>query len=416
MYEVRDVRGEKLGSFIREEDAKIAAVDKGGNKTTAFIIYKDGKPTRVKFSDQDLYDLMKSKGIIIDNIYAGNIQLLEDQLTLQEGTSTKANAMRKLGARVNKGYLELLKTPGDVLAWQGNIPRVSQAAKIMQSRAWASMDDALNAAAREVQLFHPTIQSLASSERKYGRAAISYYTWLRMATLATAEMVLQNPALVTIPSKFQYAVSGALSNQPQNIGSAYEAEAQSPSYMTGKAVGINTSTPEGSYIIKPPFLQPSALDAFSFMWDNSKSVMDNLWSGAGYNLTNIFGMSNQIFQLAVEIAQNRDEFGRTTRDTPQQLGDTIISNFSLSQLAKGLGIYTPEGKKPENTSNPITEEERKFAVFNWLTRAGLQAYNTEPQIKRYNQEQQQIQDRLAEQDAGTGLTYEEAIKQLRESK
>lgn len=389
MYEVKDVNGNKLGSYIREEDAKVAAIDKGGNQTTAFIIYKNGKPTRVKFSDKDLYDLMKSKGIIIDNIYAANIQGLEDQLTLQEGSSTKATVMRKIGARLDQGYTSLLKTPGDVLAWQGNITRVAQAAKVMQSRGWASMDDALNAAAREVQLYHPTIQSLASSERKYGRAAISYYTWLRMATLATVDMAMKNPALVTLPSKFQYSVSGALGNSPQNIGSAYEEDAQSPSYMTGKAVGINVSNAEGSYIIKPPFLQPSALDAFSFMWDTNKSVMDNLWTGAGYNLTNIAGMGNQVIKLGVEILQNRDEFGRPTRDTGDQIVDTIVSNFSVNQLAKGLGIYTPENKRPENTQTPITDKERQIALFNWLTRAGLQEYNTAPQIKRYNQEQKQ---------------------------
>jgi hypothetical protein len=390
MYDVKNANGQKLGSYIKEEEAKVAAIDKGEQRTTAFVLYKNGKPTRVKFSDQDLYDLMKPKGIIIDNIYAGNIQLLEDQLTLQDGMSTKATVMRKLGARIDRAYTGLLKTPGDVLAWQGNIPRVAQAVKVMQSRSWASMDDALNAAVKELQIYHPTVQSLASSERKYGRAAISYYTWLRMATLATADMAMKNPALVTVPSKFNYAVSTALGNQPQNIGSAYEADAKSPSYMTGKSVGINVSSAERNYIIKPPFMQPSVLDAFSFMWDNNKSVMDNMWTGAGYNMTNIANMSNQVVKLAIEIAQNRDEFGRATRNTPTQLFDTVFSSFSISQLAKGTGLYTPENKRAENTTNPTTDSERQIAIFNWLTRAGLQEYNTAPQQKRYNQEQRQL--------------------------
>jgi hypothetical protein len=390
MYEVKNVRGEKIGSYMTEDEAKVAAIDKGEQRTTAFVIYKDGKPTRVKFSDQDLYDLMKSKGIIIDNIYAGNIQLLEDQLTLQEGVSTKASAMRKMGARIDRAYTGLLKTPGDVLAWQGNIPRVAQATKVMHSRAWASMDDALNAAAREIQLYHPTVQSLASSERKYGRAVISYYTWLRMATLATFDMAVKNPALVTMPNKFQYGISSALGNEPQNIGSAFEAEEELPSYLTGKTVGVNVSNPGGSFLIKPAFMQPSVLDAFSFMWNNNKSIMDNLWTGAGYNMTNIGGMTNQVVKSAIEIIQNRDEFGRATRDTPRQALDTLFSNFSISQLAKSFG-YTPENKEPENTSNPLTDEERRIAAFNWLTRAGLTEYGTESQIKRYTQEQRELE-------------------------
>lgn len=388
-FDVLRKDGSVMGSFRTEKEARDFAVSRGDNHTTSFVIYVNGKPTKVNFSDNDLRNLMRSKGIIISNIYANDVQGLADELETRKGEG-KSGVMRKLGARLGKANRAYFKLPGDIAAFHGNIPRISQALHVMQGRSWASIDDALNAAAREVNLYHPTIQSLASSERRIGRAVIGYYTWLRMAHLALFEMLKTHPASVTIPSKLQYAASNMLGYDPSNIGGPWEGEGSlaAPSYITKSVIGIRAGDPSMYYILKPAFLQTSVLDTFNFSWDNRKSAMDNAWQAGQFSVNTLGKMVNPVIQRGFEIITGHDwSTGATTNGTPQEAFDALMQDFTISQALKGIGVYTPYKKQIGNTETPITSREQQDALLRFLTRMGQVNVLTPQNIKRYQQEE-----------------------------
>lgn len=406
---VKNARGEVVERTTNKADAeKLAKIR--GNKTTGIIIYKNGKPTRVNFSDADMMSMMKNYNIILTNLHANDYQGLADYLDTSKQTSRQGKFYRRAGKIIGRGYRALEKVPGDVIAWHGNIPRIAHAMKVLQSRSWNSIDDAMAEAARTVMKYHPTITGLRSSERRIGRAVIGYYTWLKTAHLTTLDMLLTRPALVTVPSKFMRAVAEYQGFEPESIGSPYKNQSSVPSYLTKSPMGMLVGKPEDAFIVKPPFMQNSVLDTFNFTWDNSKSADENLWAAGRDAATTVGGMIGPLGKRSAEILWAIDpdtNLPSVVKDSRTAF-DSLASEFSIFQLLKGLGIYTPAKKDPNVSTTPITQTEKDIATFNWWTRLGLTQVYSEQNMKYAQQEQGKINKRLAEmpQDATSQIQNE----------
>lgn len=378
-YVVKNVRGEVVSRHADKAAANRDARMRG-NRTTSIVIYRNGKPTRVNFSDNDMRDLLKRNGIMITNMYANDTQGLADYLETRPGMSKKDSVTRRLGARLGIAYRRAEKVPGDFAAWHGNVPRIAHAMKVLQSRSWGSIDEAMTAAARQVQLYHPTITSLASSERRYGRAVVGYYTWIRMAHLATLDMAVHHTNMFTMPSKIQNSLSQEQGFEPANLGSPYAFGEKLPSYLTKGTTGIGLTVNGERYIIKPAFMQNQVLDTFNFTYDSSKNTEDNTWSAAQQVLGVGARMVNPVLKRGIEIALGYDlDTGRKSQvvDTETAV-DSLFQDFSINQLAKSFG-YVPTAKRPENTKTPINQTDIDTARFNWFTRLGLTKIDTTAQ-------------------------------------
>jgi len=395
-YVVKNKRGDVVSRHIDEQAAKSDAAMRG-NRTTGIVIYRNGKPTRVNFSDNDMREMFKRNGIMISNMYANDTQGLADYLETRPGMTKKASWRRRAGARIGMNYRRVEKVPGDFAAWHGNVPRIAHAMKVLQSRSWSSIDEAMTAAARQVQLYHPTITSLASAERRYGRAVIGYYTWIRMAHLATLDMAIHHTNMFTMPAKIQNSISQDQGFEPANLGSPYAPGERLPSYLTKATTGAGITVGGERYIIKPAFMQNQVLDTLNFVYDSSKDTEQNTWSNAQQVIGVGAKMINPVLKRAIEIGLGYDiDTGRKSQvvDTETAI-DSLFQDFSINQLAKSFG-YVPVAKRPENTKTPITQVDIDTAKFNWFTRLGLTKIDTTQQKLAWRTEMKAAIKRAAE--------------------
>lgn len=395
---VKNSRDEVVGTAPSKQAADELAKQRA-EKTTGIVIYKKGKPTMVQFSDADLIDQMKRNGIIITNMFANDVQGLADYLDGAQKTDSAGKFMRKAGAKLGLTYRRIEKVPGDLIAWHGNIPRIAHALKVLQSRSWASLDDAMAAAAQRVLTYHPTVFSLRSSERRIGRAIFGYYTWIRVAHSAVLEMAMNQPALLTIPSKLQQNISKAQGFAPESLGMPYEDRENLPSYITKNVSPMLVGDKDSPFTVRLPFMQQSVFDTFNTIDDPSRTPEEGFF----YNLTKNFGgviakninvVGNTLAELIFQIDPSTGTASKI-KDL-RTFTDSIVGNFSISQLIKSFGAYTPAARD-DTTNNPLTEGERATAGFNWWTRLGLNNPYLPANVKRSEFELRDQQSRIKEQ-------------------
>ncbi len=229
--------GELTRSFGAEGRA-LQGVENGQN-VTGIVIYKGGKPTRVNLSDDDITNLFEDWGIIEESIYQQDTQGLVDYLDntgLMGGDAT-------LGKKISQGLRTVVrkgtKLPGDFAAGYGNIPRTAHALKLLHSRSWSSIEEAMSFISNEIALFHPTAKSLAASERQWGRFVTTYYTWMRMAHVGMFRMIAENTRTVAAIQKVMFEFNREQlgeDNRPINAGVSYGGDLNKlPAYVTSTA-------------------------------------------------------------------------------------------------------------------------------------------------------------------------------------
>lgn len=351
-----------------ENDGKAYQKVENGQETLQFPIAVDGKAKLVSYSDDEIISLFEKRGIFISNIFANDIQGLADNV-IADTAGPGASFYKRMGAKFTNTARKIEKPAGDFAAWYGNATRGAHALKVMQSQAWASIDDALDAAADAVNKFHPTVQSLSSTERKWPRFAFSYYTWIRVAHNAMLDMALNHTAAFTFYSKVQYNLASATGQEPTSFGQPFADKSKLPSYLSYSVFGPTTTGPRGGLIFKPAVLPLDVLDNWNISFDPQKTMEQQAFLNAE-SVTRTFGKSiNLIVQPGIEALTQTDlATGKPLNiEGVRGVADQMIGNLGFSTLLKGLGIYTPQNKLPENTSNPTTQRDRDLNLINWLT-------------------------------------------------
>jgi hypothetical protein len=350
-------------------DRALETVSPTGGRMPAVTIYKNGKPTLQGIKQQDLLQAFLDRGIMVGNIFQNDIQGLSDSVLSSSLVGDRANLMKRIGAKIHKGYRAAEKGPGSMAAYYGNVPRAAHALRVMQSRSWSSLEEALNAASAEVTKYHPTIQSLSASERKGPRLMFSYYTWLRVAHNAFIDMALKHTGAMLIPSRIQYAQAEAAGLDPQNIGSPWSLYGQSvtPSYLNYSVYGPTAVGPNGPVVYRRSILPMDVLDTWNFAYDTGKTIDQNTFENLA-KAGRIFGKNlNQVAQPLIEWGTGTDiQTGKpsTVKDLAT-FGDKLLSNFGLTNLLEGLNVYTPSNKGT-TSKNPLTQEQRNAKLLNWI--------------------------------------------------
>lgn len=396
---------ETLDKLFREvtrsfgaEGRALHGVENGQN-VTGIVLYRNGKPTRVNLSDDDITNLFEDWGIIEESVYQQDAQGLVDAL---DNYGLGGNDM-KIGKKIAEGLRTVVrkgtKLPGDFAAGYGNIPRIAHAMKLMHERSWSSIDEAMDVISNEIALFHPTAKSLATAERQWGRFATTYYTWIRMAHVGMLRMLAENTRTVANINRIMYEWNREQmgeENRPINVGVAYGGDLNKmPSYLTSTA-GVSRVT--GNTL--QDILQGTGLS--NLTGNVPESTMSN-----EYQL--IFPlMYNDVFNFSkIDVDPYRDLEGEIVggiTDTGGNgmnpgLGSILGKNISLIgeplvTLAYGidpatgkdvklngfgdffnqfLGNNIPQIKLFQTLADPNISEDEKFAVrFKALIGLGLQ--------------------------------------------
>jgi hypothetical protein len=336
-------------------------------KPPVITINKNGKTTTQTLNLEDLLAAFEERGIAISNIFSNDIMGLQESV-LQN--VVRPDAQKTLGqqvvAKIKLGREKITKVPGTAAAWYGNVPRIAGALRIIEERSWKSLDDALDAATAEVNRLHPTIQSLASGERKTTRIAITYYTWLRVAHNVFIDMAINHTGALMVPSKLQFNVAQANGMAPTSIGRPWSQKLTEmlPSYLTNSPYGPMWNDAQGKpVLIKPSWLPLDVLSTWTFAYDPAYSTGDN----AARNILEggkIIGASSNVAvqPLLDVIAGENLQTHQAIPKTAQGLIDVGLSNFGQIALAKALTDYTPAGKT-------LTPEDRARTLRNQI--AGL---------------------------------------------
>lgn len=389
------------------EGRALQGVENGQN-VTGIVLYKGGKPTRVNLSDDDITNLFEDWGIIEESIYQQDTQGLVDYLDntgLMGGDAT-------LGKKISQGLRTVVrkgtKLPGDFAAGYGNIPRTAHALKLLHSRSWSSIDEAMDAISSEIALFHPTAKSLAASERQWGRFVTTYYTWMRMAHVGMFRMIAENTRTVAGIQKVMYEFNRETlgeDNRPINAGVSYGGDLNKlPAYVTSTAGASRVS---GENL--QGFLETTGLS-------NLTGNVPELNRMTNFQL--IFPlMYNDVFNFSkIDVDPYRDLEGEIVGGITDQagngmnpgLGGVIGKNISLigepivtllygKDPATGkdvelnsfgdfmnqfVGSNIPQVKLLQTLSDPNIPEDEKFAVrFKALIGLGFINPNTESNKK-----------------------------------
>jgi len=218
-----------------------------GQNVTGIVLYRNGKPTRVNLSDDDITNLFEDWGIIEESIYQQDTQGLVDALDNHGLNGSDMKVGKKIAEGLRTVVRKGTKLPGDFAAGYGNIPRIAHAMKLLHSRGWTSIDEAMDAISTEIALFHPTAKSLATAERQWGRFATTYYTWIRMAHVGMLRMLAENTRTVANINRVMYEWNREQmgeENRPINAGVGYGGDLNKmPSYLTSTA-GVSRVTGE----------------------------------------------------------------------------------------------------------------------------------------------------------------------------
>ncbi len=341
---------------------------KDGQETLQFALSVNGKSKLVDFSDDDIINMFERRGIFISNIFANDIQGLADNI-IADTAGPAASVYKKIGARFTSTARKIEKPAGDFAAWYGNATRGAHALKVMQSQAWASIDDALDAAADAVNKFHPTVQSLSSTERKWPRFAFSYYTWIRVAHNAMVDMALNHTAAFTFYSKVQYNLAAANNQEPASFGQPFADKTKLPGYMSYSVFGPTSTGPRGGLIFKPAVLPLDVSDFWNITIDPRKTMEQNVFINTEAATRTLGKSINLIVQPGIEAVTQTDlATGKPLNiEGIRGVADQMIGNLGFATLLKGLNLYTPQNKLPENTSNPLTDRDRQLNLINWMT-------------------------------------------------
>jgi hypothetical protein len=361
-----------------------------------------GGTKKLNLTKQELVNAFRERNIVTGNIFQDNIQGLYESVTADAlATGVEQSALKMAAARAQLGLQKIEQPFGSFAAYYGNITRSAHALKVMQSRSWSSLDEALNAASTEVARYHPTIQSLSSSERKYPRLIFTYYTWLRVAHNALLDMTMNHTAAMMIPSKFQYQQAEQNGLQPTSFGNPWLDKTSAPNYLNYSVYGPTETGPNGRVVYKTSFLPLDVLDTWNFTYDPARTAEQNFFESAG-SAGRVVGKNvNLVAQPVVELLTGVDpSTGRPSQVKDiGTLGDKLLGNIGTVGLLKGLGVYTPMNKQ-EEAGTPEAEANEKRLLRNWIT-GRKETWIDDPK---------NIKNAQTEQSARANLIYEQYIK------
>lgn len=335
-----------------------------------FNFYRNGKPSGVPISRDKFAADLGARGALTPGFVQADVQGFANEMMLMGTTAGKRKALSKVWSVVARPGHEAMRGLSSVTAAYSNAIRATTAVRVAQSRVWSSYDEMMNAILKEVNLIHPTVQSLASSEKKFGRLVFTYYTWLRVAHNALWDMAINHTgALLAIP-KAQYNYAQMQGFNPQSPAVPFENQNVLPDYLSYSVYGPTAMGPQGPRTFRPPLLLLDVLDFWKVWYDPSKSTSANLVTMGGQLASEVVGPSLNI--LGQPIAQAVFGTKSASADPLAEVVDGALSNFGFTNLMVGLGKHTPYRYRNPDATNQLTNEDRQRLFLNWITGAKAQ--------------------------------------------
>jgi hypothetical protein len=326
-------------------------------------------------------EIGEDTGTATDNMVTNDIQgLYESAQARGLENGARGEVAKTQYAKIKEGFDRAIKPAGDVTAYYSNISRFASMLNIVDSKSWSSIDEMKRAITDHVALYHPTITSLAATERRYPRAIFTYYTWLRVAHNTLIDMAMNHTAAITLYPKAQANLAESAGYDPNSLGDAWGTNKQStPSYMSYSVYApMGEEGPRGPVLFKPSILPMDILDTWAWTYDPYKNFEENGIKNINTTIRKVAGMTNVVAQPFIEAATGTDLLTGKPKQIKNMQGlyEEIISSTGYGTILQGIGAWTPQRKLPENTDNPITDRDREVYRQNWTFGLRRQDLNT----------------------------------------
>ena len=386
--------------ILREFDPSIYKADSNPFKAYAEIgAPKDLRVSDEKFDKIGYIDSKTGKRVLVSKAAiaaaAGELGILT-----RGGASTVEDldlrGMADFGSGVVGGTSRVNSKLAEFSSHRDNIFRLAHFIKeIEKGGVFGSFREAAIAAAKQVTTYHPTIGGLSAFERKVMRRAVFFYTWQRIAATKVAQLVLEQPGKITIPSKIQYAFAESNGFNPESFGDPWDPDGVYASWNTGSTFGPQFQGPAGkgdAWGFGPAVPQLDIMNSLfgGFTVQPGQSGLDVLTRGtqnlAGQNLS---PLPKWFAELSTG---NRVGTGGNINNYLEYAIDQV---GGINTLSKITGI----GQDPETGLTPSEQGERKTRLLaNWFLGQKLQDYSTSQTIKQWNTDQRLMIERLTGQE------------------
>jgi hypothetical protein len=258
--------------------------------------------------------------------------------------------------------------------------------------AWNSLEEAFLTAAQKVHEYHPTVGTLTAWERKYARRVFYFYTWQKQALFKIMEFAAASPggpAILSMPSKFQFALAEAQGLNPASFGDPYDPSKIFAAYNSESVYGPQWEDERwGLMGVKPALPQADILDAYLGKFQAKPE--DGLWGNIGNMtseaLTGIVGENlPPLVKMPAELLTRRRVGG---------IGGEIdnFPEYLLDQTGLGtpsrMADMTPWGAPRSDTRlDPFSEENRRRLWWNWVLGMKVTFYESPASLNVGRQEQ-----------------------------
>jgi hypothetical protein len=386
--------------ILREFDPSIYKADSNSFKAYAEI----GAPKNLRVSDEkfDKIGYINSKTGKRVVVSKAAIAYVAEQLGIltRGGASTVEDldlrGMADFQSGLVGGATRMNSKLAEFSSHRDNIFRLAHFIKeIEKGGVYASFQEAAIAAAKQVTTYHPTIGGLSAFERKVMRRAVFFYTWQRIAATKVAQLVLEQPGKITIPSKIQYAFAEANGFNPESFGNPWDPDGVYASWNTGSTFGPQFQGPAGkgdAWGFGPAIPQLDIMNSLfgGFTVQPGQSGLDVLTRGtqnlAGQNLS---PLPKWFAELSTG---NRVGTGGNINNYLEYAIDQV---GGLNTLSKLTGV----GQEPETGLSTSEQGEKKVRLLaNWFLGQKLQDYSTSQTIKQWNTDQRLMIERLTGQE------------------
>ena len=317
---------------------------------------------------------------------------------------------------------------GNISATRDNLPRLAHFMAILESRPFKSMDEAIHYATVDVNKWHPTIASMSPFEQKYARRLLMFYSWSRQALGAVITTSLEHPALVTMPSKYQYEQANQAGFNPDSFGKPAGDDPRIPSYEQDSVYGATYAGGD-----TPLSLGQTAADGTSHLWGLSLSTpqldaMTSFFGGVNADrkvdpVTGFMrGMGSQLNPLIktpfeAGFDMNLSGIGKTRSQDPlgfwagaTGVGGTAVNIFGLNP--KALNTVKPTDMPAVVAQkNAQQDASKQRALTNWLSGLKFTDY-TNPTASKIAGTETSIDDTARLKAAGYSDTQIRTIKAL----
>jgi len=393
-----------------------------------------GSKQTLKMADGDVIDMYRDYGVIEESYFQEDLGVIKDDIFLASDNVASNGVFKKLNAMLRQVERGTTKAAGDINASVSNVARIASANRILNSRSWKSIEQAMETIAEELAVYHPTPKGLASTERKWGRVGLlTYYTWIRQAHIAVFRQMLQNHRNLPIANNLLYTWNAAQGYTPQNKGTSYTDSSAVPNYLStrlggavitdqsplvgGLASGVGEGSqqsawsafiggaiPVGQTLISQgglgmlPFYE--VVNFHSLKVDPNRPLDENILNIGGRDFTQMPGLLGQVGRnVGKNISLVGEPFYAALTGQDPSTGkpintegaagfiDYLMSFIGQTKLVKDLGWYTPSSQKQENNeTNFLTEDDRLIGLRNSLFNSKLTAPNDPQNIKNAQKE------------------------------